>query len=189
MVLAICQIILTHLPWTKWPKFRQMTFSNAFSWMKIIEFRVKFHWNLFPGVQSTISQHWFRWWLGAKQATRHYLNQCWPSSLSRICGTRGDELRNNVLVQHEWGHPSTRNCYDSRRNTCSIHKIQLTMAMLWLKGTVMINPVKILTGQRFARLVGPIYRYTLTEIRSWISNCIHHFLWNVINQTHYNFND
>ena len=34
-------------------------------WMKITEFRFKFHWNLFPGVQLKISQHWFRWWSGA----------------------------------------------------------------------------------------------------------------------------
>ena len=41
---------LTHPPWTRWPSFWQTTFSNAFSWMKLIEFRFKFHWNLFPGV-------------------------------------------------------------------------------------------------------------------------------------------
>ena len=38
----------------------QTTFSNAFSWMKMFEFRLKFHWSLFPGVQLTIFQHWFR---------------------------------------------------------------------------------------------------------------------------------
>ena len=38
----------------------QTPFSNAFSWMKMFEFRLKFHWSLFPRVQLTISQHWFR---------------------------------------------------------------------------------------------------------------------------------
>ena len=33
---------------------------NAFSWMKMFEYRLKFHWSLFLRVQSTISQHWFR---------------------------------------------------------------------------------------------------------------------------------
>ena len=47
-------------PWTKWPPFWQTTFSNAFSWMKRIKIGFKFHWNLFPGVQLTINQHWFR---------------------------------------------------------------------------------------------------------------------------------
>ena len=40
-------------------------------------FRLRFHWSLFPRVKLTIFQHWFRWWLGADQATSHYLNQRW----------------------------------------------------------------------------------------------------------------
>ena len=46
----------------------QTTFSNAFSWMKMFEFRLKFHWSLFPRVQLTILQQWFRYWLGRRQA-------------------------------------------------------------------------------------------------------------------------
>ena len=38
----------------------QTTFSNAFSWMKMFEFRLKFHWSMFPRVQLTIFQQWFR---------------------------------------------------------------------------------------------------------------------------------
>ena len=38
----------------------QTTFSNAISWMKMFEFRLKFHWSLFLKVQLTIFQHWFR---------------------------------------------------------------------------------------------------------------------------------
>ena len=59
-------ILLTHSHWTKWPQWWQMIFSNAFSWMKIIDIRFNLHWNLFPGVQLTISQHWFRQWFGAE---------------------------------------------------------------------------------------------------------------------------
>ena len=55
----------------------QTTFSNAFSWMKMFKFRLRFHWSLFPRVQLAIFQHWFRYWLGAEQATSHYLNQWW----------------------------------------------------------------------------------------------------------------
>ena len=43
----------------------QTTFSNAFSWKKIYEFRLKFHWRLFLRIQLTTFQHWFRQWLGA----------------------------------------------------------------------------------------------------------------------------
>ena len=55
----------------------QTTFSNAFSWMKMHEFRLRFHWSLLLRVQLTISQHWLRYWLGAVQATSQYLNQWW----------------------------------------------------------------------------------------------------------------
>ena len=46
---------------TKWP----ITFSNEFSWMKMLELQFKFHCNLFPGIQLPIYQHWFRQWLVA----------------------------------------------------------------------------------------------------------------------------
>ena len=36
------------------------TISIVFSWKKIFEFRLRFHWILFPRVQLTIFQHWFR---------------------------------------------------------------------------------------------------------------------------------
>ena len=55
----------------------QTTFSNATSWMKMRVFRLRFHWSLFLRIQLTIFHHWLRWWLGAVQATSHYLNQWW----------------------------------------------------------------------------------------------------------------
>ena len=78
---------LTHLSLNK--MVSQTAFWNAFSWLKSFVIWFEFHWSLLLKVQLTISQHWFRNWLGAKQATSHYLNQCWPSSLMHICGTRG----------------------------------------------------------------------------------------------------
>ena len=68
---------LTHWDRDTMAAIFQTTFWNAFSWMKIYEFRLKFHWSLFLGAQLTIYQHWFRKWLGADQATSHYLNQWW----------------------------------------------------------------------------------------------------------------
>ena len=38
----------------------QTTFSDAFSWMKMFEYRLKCHWSLFLRVQLTIFQRWFR---------------------------------------------------------------------------------------------------------------------------------
>ena len=68
---------LTHWGRDKMAAISQTTLSNAFSWMKMLECRLKFHWSLFPRVQLTIFQHWFRQWLCADQATSHYLNQWW----------------------------------------------------------------------------------------------------------------
>ena len=68
---------LTHWGRDKMDTISQTTFSSALSWMKMLEFRLKFHWNMFLRVQLTIFQHWFRQWLGAGQATSHYLNQWW----------------------------------------------------------------------------------------------------------------
>ena len=55
----------------------QTPFSGAFYWMNMYELWLKIHWSLFLRVQLTIYQHWLRYWLGAVQATSHYLNQCW----------------------------------------------------------------------------------------------------------------
>ena len=57
---SLCPFGLTHLGRDKMAAIFQMTFSNAFSWMKTYEFQLRFHWSLFPGVQLPIVQHWFR---------------------------------------------------------------------------------------------------------------------------------
>ena len=50
---------LTHWARDKMAAISQ-TFSNAFSCIKMYEFRLKFHWSLFSKVQLTIFHHWFR---------------------------------------------------------------------------------------------------------------------------------
>ena len=50
---------------------------KCISWKKLHRLRLKFHRRLFPMVQLTTPQHWFRQWLVALSATSHYLNQCW----------------------------------------------------------------------------------------------------------------
>ena len=67
--------------------FADDTFKHS-SWMKILEFQLKFHWSFFLRVQLTIVHHWFRWWLGAGQATSHYLKQWWLD-YRRICVSLG----------------------------------------------------------------------------------------------------
>ena len=63
------------------------SFSTEFSCRKIVVCWFKFHWNLFPRVQSITIQHWFRQWFGNDQAMSHYLNQWEASLLMHICIT------------------------------------------------------------------------------------------------------
>ena len=51
---------LTHWGRDKMDAISQTTFSNAFSWMKMHEFRLRFHWSLFLRLELTIFQLWFR---------------------------------------------------------------------------------------------------------------------------------
>ena len=55
-----CSKTLNHLSLYKMATISQTTFSNAFSWMKSFVFWFEFHWSLFPVIQLTISQDWFR---------------------------------------------------------------------------------------------------------------------------------
>ena len=53
-------MMLTHWGRDKMDAISQTTLSNAFLWMKMLEFWLKFHRSLFLRVQLTIFQHWFR---------------------------------------------------------------------------------------------------------------------------------
>ena len=72
------------------PRLRQNGHHFADNIFKCILFNgnaltlTEFHWGLFLRTQSTINQHWFRQWLGAKLAKSHYLKQWWPSSMVHI---------------------------------------------------------------------------------------------------------
>ena len=52
--------VLTHWGRYKMAAISQTTLSIAFLWMKMLEFRLNFHWSLFLRIQLTIFQHWFR---------------------------------------------------------------------------------------------------------------------------------
>ena len=69
--------LLTHWGQDKMDTISHTIHSNVPCSIKMFEFRIRFHWSLFLRFQLTISQHWFWWWLGADQATSHYLNQWW----------------------------------------------------------------------------------------------------------------
>ena len=114
----------------------QTTSSHAFSWMKMYKFWLIFHWSLFPKVQSIIFQHWFRKWLGAVQATSHYLNQCCLVSW-RIYASLGlNELKRD-LTHRQIGEHGT--ILHHSKHDCEVvmyHTGNLTF-------NYMITPIKI----------------------------------------------
>ena len=85
----------------------QTTFSNGFFLMKMYEFRLTFHWSLFLRFQLTIFQHWFRYWLGAVQATSHYLSQWWLDYRRIYVSLSLNELK-NFLWQFKTMHKTRR---------------------------------------------------------------------------------
>ena len=72
----------THSHLDKMATISQTIFSSASLWLESLVFRFEFHQSLSLTIKLTRIQHSVRWWFGVEQATRHYLNQCWPSSLS-----------------------------------------------------------------------------------------------------------
>ena len=79
----VVQYVLPHWDREKIAAISQTAFSNVFSGMKMYEFILIFHWNLFLRAQLTIFKHWFRWRLSAGQATIHYMKQ-WRLNYWRI---------------------------------------------------------------------------------------------------------
>ena len=51
---------LIPLPLDKMAAISQTIFWDAFSWMKIFEFRLRFHWSLFLMFELAIFHHWIR---------------------------------------------------------------------------------------------------------------------------------
>ena len=65
---------------------------NAFLWKKMFVSLFKFHCSLFLSVQLIIRFHRFRQWLGAEQATKHYLDQWWLNSLTSCSVARSQSV-------------------------------------------------------------------------------------------------
>ena len=80
---------LIHWGQEKVAAISQTTFWNAFSRMKMYEFHLRFHWNLFLRFKWTIFQHWFRLIMAWRQPGVKPLSE-WimDSLLMHICVTR-----------------------------------------------------------------------------------------------------
>ena len=86
----------------KWLPFCRH-FQILFSCMKIVVhiFEFKFFWHLCLSVQLTVSQHWFRLWLGTKQVTSHYRNQYGLGYLSIYMSLSFDDITHKQLEMYK----------------------------------------------------------------------------------------
>ena len=98
---------LTDLPLDKIAAISQTIFSDVFLWMKSFVFWWKISLKFVPRSPVDNKSALVRKWLGAEEATSHYLNQCSPSSLAHICGTRGrwDKLQCSSYKLIPWVFP------------------------------------------------------------------------------------
>ena len=143
---------------TKWPPFSRRHLSNVYSWMKIYRFWLKFHWTLFPMVQLTIFQHWFRWRIGAYQATSHYLNQRRHNSMMHIYVTRSQWVNSDSIESILWMINSSPPGQNGRHLADDIFKC------IFLNENLLIL-IKI--SLKFIPN-GPIYNIpTLVQIMAW----------------------
>ena len=98
---------LTHWGRDKMADIFQTAFPNAFSWMKMYKFQLRFHWSLFPKVQLTIFQHIPAWrHPGNKPLSKPMM----ASLLTNICITWPQWVKRNYLYQDwttlSYPHPS-----------------------------------------------------------------------------------
>ena len=66
VISSVEAISLFHLPLDQMVAILQTIISDEFSWMTFFVLRIKFNWSLFLRVQLTMTQHWFRQWIGTK---------------------------------------------------------------------------------------------------------------------------
>ena len=59
LLVIMTKPIIQISPWTHSDRDKMAAIYHAFSWMKMLWFRLKFLWNLFPRVQLRIFQYWF----------------------------------------------------------------------------------------------------------------------------------
>ena len=179
-------LVLTHLPLDKMAAISQTTFSNAFSWMKSFVFWFKFRRSLFLRVQLTISQHWFRKWLGAD------LDQCLPTSPTHICGTRVRWVKAAWCWCKPFYHGSTAfNCHSNRIGIIAlVRKLPLRRIHWPLGDLVVIIKVQFVNAcyrLKFMRTASwnalkwmPQYTFddelTLVQVMAWCSQTTSHYL-------------
>ena len=153
----------------------QTTCSNAFCWIKMLEFRFRFHWHLFLRVQLTISHHWFMLSLGAEQPPCHYLHQSCPVQW-RIYAAPGED--ESITIHHNVSHDDDvmawkrfPHYWPFMRKTTTNHEpgaqfLGCTIKYIQLVDIVIFKWVLQCYNQRFNQIVVQI-------IRLWCKYCLH----------------
>ena len=80
-------IQLAYWSWDKMAAISQTMFANAFFWMKMQEFRLKFHGSLILKVQLTILQHLFGKWRLRRPGDKPLSASIMVKSPAHICVT------------------------------------------------------------------------------------------------------
>ena len=70
----------------------QTIFSNAFSWMKMYEFRLRFRWSLFVRVQLTIFQYCFQIMAWRLPCDKPLSEPMMVDLLAHVCATRPSRI-------------------------------------------------------------------------------------------------
>ena len=131
--------------------------------MEIVVFWFNFHWILFLGVQSTISQYWFKSWFGAEQAISRYLSHWWLTLLM-------------------FGHVEFNKV---------LSKMKFRPHSIWTSSLTYIFrcgdesrkdhfPMTLCADKRVGSLPGALLFTWVNLIPPWISNYIHYRVWDEI---------
>ena len=124
------------------PATFQTIFSNAFCWMQIYEFRLRFQ-RKSTSFQLIIFQHRFRGCLGVDKATSYGLNQWWL-----VCWRTYVSLGFNELMKVvQWPDQTTSAIYFNidlsdafvMEYTLSYYKALSTFACMWLTRTIIMK--------------------------------------------------
>ena len=127
-IITLC--LLTHWGGDKMAAIFQTTLSNAFSWMKMFEFRLRFHWILFPGVQLTILVQIMAWRRSGDKPLSEPMMVC---LLTHICVTRSHWVDMLLWCMCQLNSNVVDNLY---RHTCPIDYLHIHLLSIKLSGSI-----------------------------------------------------
>ena len=111
------QLLLTHWGREKMDAISQTTLSNVFSWMKMIEFRLTFHWSFFPKSVINNIPALVQIMACGRPGDKPLSEPMMVNLLTHICVTRPQWVKHFVygsLVKHAYSKSLLRSRENSR---------------------------------------------------------------------------